>query len=148
MDPLTGYKDHRLDAKNRVVVPVAFAHRIRAESEGRLYLVPSASARCLEAYPAEVFHARAAAHVPDRFAGDPMAHRLFYQLAEPVELRGPGRITLPDRFLTYFPERVVRVAGMHSYLELWDPATWEAAMAKAWSALGGTGDGAPGPGPA
>ena len=143
MDPLTGYKDHGLDAKHRVVVPAPFAHRIRAESDGRLYLVPSPTAQCVEAYPAAVYEAMAAGNVPDRFAGDPMAHRLFFHLAERVELRGPGRITLPERFLTYFPKGEVRIAGMNTYLELWDPGTWERAMADASASFPGGG----GPGP-
>lgn len=129
MAPLTGYRDHRIDGKDRVVVPAGFAHRIQAESDGRLYLVPSTDAPCLEAYPARVYKAMAEAQVPNRFEGSQDRRRLFFQNAEEVELKGPGRITLPQRFLVYFPERAVRVAGMNTYLELWDPKAWEERMA-------------------
>ena len=125
MDPLTGYHDRKIDGKDRVVVPAAFAQAIQAESQGRLYLVPGATSPCLEAYPAREFDRRAEGHNPDRFEGDPMASRLFFHLAERVELKGPGRITLPKRFQRYFPDGEVRVAGMNTYLELWNPSWWE-----------------------
>lgn len=143
MAPLTGYRDHRIDGKDRVVIPAAFAHRIQAESEGRLYLVPSTDAPCVEGYPARVYEAMAGAQVPNRFEGQQDLRRLFFQNAEEVVLKGPGRITLPKRLLEYFPDGVVRVAGMNTYLELWDPKAWEARMEKALSALPGSGPAAP-----
>jgi MraZ protein len=129
MHPFTGYRDHRIDPKDRVVVPAGFADAIRSKSEGRLYLVPSGASPCLEAYPARVYEALASEQVPNRFEGDQTRRRVFFHLAEPVELKGPGRITLPKRFLAYFPAGVVRVAGMNTYLELWDPDTWEEQVA-------------------
>ncbi len=131
MTPLTGYRDHRIDGKDRLVVPATFAHRIQAESEGRLYLVPSVDAPCLEAYPAHVYEALASSQVPNRFEGSQDQRRLFFQNAEEVELKGPGRITLPKRFLAHFPSGQVRIAGMNTYLELWDPPAWEERLAAA-----------------
>ncbi len=121
----TGHKDHRLDPKDRVVIPAAFAAVIQAESAGCLFLVPSSEFPCLEAYPSSVFEGLAADQTPNRFEGDQQARRLFFQSAERVELKGPGRITLPKRFLDYFPEGNVRIAGMNTYLELWHPAWWD-----------------------
>ena len=144
MAPLTGHRDHRLDGKDRVVIPAAFAHRIQAESEGRLYLVPSTDAPCLEAYPARVYEAMAQNQVPNRFEGSQDLRRLFFQNAEEVELKGPGRITLPKRFLSYFPDGVVRIAGMNTYLELWSPDAWEERMAAAFAMLPGRANGASG----
>ena len=144
MAPLTGYRDHRIDGKDRVVIPATFAHRIQAESEGRLYLVPSTDAPCIEAYPARVFEAMASEQVPNRFDGTQDLRRLFFQNAEEVELKGPGRITLPKRFRSYFPGDRLRIAGMNTYLELWSPAAWEERMAKAFQDLPGAGPGAPG----
>lgn len=125
MDPLTGIFDHRIDGKDRVVIPAQIAQVVQADSSGRLFLVPSADSPCLEAYPAREYERRAETHVPDRFAGDQTQSRLFFHLAARVELKGPGRITIPKRFLPYFPAGVVRVAGMNTYLELWDPDAWE-----------------------
>lgn len=125
MRPFTGHRDHKIDPKDRVVIPASFADAIRTASEGRLYLVPHATDPCLEAYPAAIYDRVSDAHEPDRFGGDGLAHRLFFQLAEEVELKGPGRITIPKRFLALFPKGVVRVCGMKSYLELWDPSAWE-----------------------
>lgn len=126
MRPFTGHRDHRLDGKDRVVIPAAFAEAILKHSEGRLYLVPTEDKLCIEAYPASVYAEMAREQVPNRFEGDPTRKRRFFERAEEVELKGPGRITLPKRFIaTFFPTRVVRVAGLNTYLELWDPERWE-----------------------
>ena len=131
VSPFTGHRDHRIDGKDRVVIPASFAHRIQGDSDGRLFLVPSNDAPCLEAYPARVYEAMATAQIPNRFEGRQDLKRLFFQNAEEVELKGPGRITLPKRFLAYFPDERVRVAGMNTYLELWDPKAWDERMADA-----------------
>jgi DNA-binding transcriptional regulator/RsmH inhibitor MraZ len=125
MRSFAGYRDHRIDPKDRVVIPSAAADASRTASEGRLFLVPHATDPCLEAYPASIYDRVSDANEPSRFAGDGLAHRLFFHLAEEVELKGPGRITLPKRFLPLFPKGMVRVCGMKSYLELWDPDAWE-----------------------
>jgi transcriptional regulator MraZ len=145
MSPLTGHRDHRIDGKDRVVIPAAQAEAIRSESQGRLYLVPSTDAPCVEAYPARVYEAMAEGQVPNRFEGDQAARRLFFGLAEPVELKGPGRITLGKRFLRYFPHGVVRVVGMNTYLELWDPEQWDAWAARATGGFPLPGSGSRGP---
>jgi MraZ protein len=131
MQPFTGIRDHRIDGKDRVVIPANQAEAIRTSSNGRLFLVPSADSPCLEAYPASVYESRAARQDPDRFEGNQQARRLFFHAAEEVELKGPGRITLPKRFAHLFPKGLVRVCGMNSYLELWDPETWEAEVGSA-----------------
>jgi DNA-binding transcriptional regulator/RsmH inhibitor MraZ len=89
----------------------------------------------VEAYPERKFLELSGREVPDRFQGDQEERRLFFHLAAAVELKGPGRITLPKRLLAYFPSRVVRVAGMNDYLELWDPDTWEAQVARQGAAF-------------
>ena len=130
MHPLTGYRDHRIDGKDRVVIPSAFADRIRKDSGGRLFLVPSTEAPCLQAHPATFFERLSAEQVPNPIAPDQPKQRHLFQNAEEAELKGPGRITLPKRYLAYFPAGVVRVAGLNTYLELWDPETWEEHMAQ------------------
>lgn len=123
----TGTRDRRIDAKDRVVIPAPIANVIHAESGGKLYLVPADGLACLEAYPARKFEQMAASHAPDRFQGDQQKRRLFFHLAEEVEIKGPGRITIPNKewIETYFPSGVIRVAGMADYLELWDPEQWD-----------------------
>jgi division/cell wall cluster transcriptional repressor MraZ len=121
----TGHRDHRLDPKDRVVIPSAFAAVIQAESDGCLFVVPGSEMPCLEAYPSTVFQQMAEGQIPNRFEGNQQARRLFFHSAERLELKGPGRITLPKKFLKYFPSGDVRVAGMNTYLELWHPAWWD-----------------------
>lgn len=130
MYPFVSTWVRRLDGKDRLVVPVTVAQVVQTESEGRLYLVPSPVSPMVEAYPARKFLEMAARQIPDRFAGDQTDRRHFFHTAAMVELKGPGRITLPKRFLPYFPTREVCVAGMNDYLELWDPQTWEKHVAK------------------
>lgn len=144
MIPFLGMFDHRLDAKDRVVIPAPIAQAIQAESAGRLYLVPSAVRPMVEAYPERKFLEMAEREVPDRFEGDQNERRLFFHLAAGVALKGPGRITLPKRLLPYFPKKRVRIAGMNDYLELWDPATWETHVARKGTAFPLPGDPEPG----
>ena len=55
----TGHRDHKLDGKDRIVVPSAYAAAIEASGEAALFLVPGAEGRYLEAYPADVFRTMA-----------------------------------------------------------------------------------------
>ena len=120
-----GFRDHKIDGKDRIVVPTGYASEIRAQGQGILVLVPSANGLFLEAYPSDVFKEMSQGQVPSRFLGAQDEKRVFFQNAEPAPLKGPGRITLPKKFLSYFPNGVVRVGGMNTYLELWDPELWE-----------------------
>ena len=124
----TGTHDRKIDGKDRVVIPASIAGVIQAESQGRVFLVPAIGLPCLEAYPAARFAEMAKTHAPDRFDGDQVARRKFFHRAREVEIKGPGRITIPDKkwIQRFFPAGVVRVAGMADYLELWDPALWSA----------------------
>lgn len=134
----TGHKDQSLDAKDRVVIPANYRAVVEAEHQGCLYVVPDETESFLEAYPQRIFEAMASQLVPNRFerGGERDDKRVFFQSAERLELKGPGRITLPKKFATYFPDGVVRVAGMNTYLELWDPARWEAMRASAVARTG------------
>jgi len=126
----TGHRDHKIDGKDRIVVPSAYASSIASNGEAALFLVPGAEGRYLEAYPADVFRTMAEGQVPSRFDGGQSQRRAFFQTAERVDLNGPGRITLPKRFLGFFPKGMVRVAGMNTYLELWDPELWEESVGR------------------
>lgn len=137
----TGHRDHKVDGKDRIVVPAAYASAISAQGHGVVYLVPGADGPFLEAYPGDVFEAMAAGQVPNRFDGDLARKRAFFGNAERCELNGPGRIALPKRYVGLFPRREVRVVGMNTYLELWDPERWEAVVG---SGVDGTGAAAPG----
>ena len=136
----TGYRDHRLDGKDRIVVPSAYATAIAAQGEGALYVVPSSEGKFLEAYPADVYRAMAAEQVPSRFQAGQGRKRAFFHTAERLELNGPGRITLPEKFLAFFPKRVVRVCGMNTYLELWDPELWDDSVGEDGTGSAGGGD--------
>jgi len=121
----TGHRDHKIDGKDRIVVPASYASAITSQGGGVLFLVPGADGPFLEAYPGDVFTQMANGQVPNRFDGDLGRKRAFFQNAERAELNGPGRIAIPKRFLTHFPSGEVRVCGMNTYLELWDPKAWE-----------------------
>ena len=130
----TGIRDRRIDNKDRIVIPAPIVAAIQAESQGHVFLVPGAEMPCLEAYPARKFEQMAADHAPDRFKGGQQARRVFFQSAEQVEIKGPGRISIPKRWIEkYFGGGEVRVAGMADYLELWDPSEWERSVGDALS---------------
>jgi DNA-binding transcriptional regulator/RsmH inhibitor MraZ len=137
----TGHRDHKIDGKDRIVVPSAYAAAIAASGEAAVYLVPGEEGRYLEAYPADVFREMAQGQIPSRFEGGQAQRRAFFQNAEHAELNGPGRITLPKRFLEFFPKGVVRIAGMNTYLELWDPELWEKTVGRAAHGGGESGRG-------
>ena len=136
----TGHKDQSLDGKDRVVIPAQFRAVIEAQHDGCVYVVPDETATFLEAYPQKVFESMAQTLVPNRFerGGQRDDKRVFFQSAERLELKGPGRITLPKKFAAFFPDGVVRVAGMNTYLELWDPARWEAMRQQAVARTAGS----------
>jgi DNA-binding transcriptional regulator/RsmH inhibitor MraZ len=121
----TGHRDHKIDGKDRIVVPSTYAAEISANGGGVLFVVPGSDGPYLEAYPGDVFAALANGQVPNRFDGDLARKRAFFQTAERAELNGPGRIAIPKRFLPLFPAREIRVCGMNTYLELWDPRAWD-----------------------
>jgi DNA-binding transcriptional regulator/RsmH inhibitor MraZ len=125
-----GVREHRLDPKDRVVIPAAWADEIRTRSQGRVHLVLSRRDPCLQVLPHAYFEALAAAHQPDPLVGATDEQRVFFHGVEPAELQGPGRVLIPRRFMPLFPARVVAVCGMGTYLELWDPATYREQVAR------------------
>jgi DNA-binding transcriptional regulator/RsmH inhibitor MraZ len=131
----TGWKDHKIDGKDRIVVPQAHVAELEAHGQNTLVLIPAVDQPFVEAYPADVFAEMSETQVPNRFEGDQNLRRAFFHAVEKVVLKGPGRITLPKRFLAYFPKGQVRVCGTKKYLELWDPELWERVVG---SRLGGT----------
>ncbi|HVG93224.1 MAG TPA: hypothetical protein VND21_02165 [Planctomycetota bacterium] len=133
----TGHRDHRIDGKDRIVVPATYATAIAAQGQGVLYLVPGMDGPFLEAYPGDVFQQMASGQVPNRFDGDLARKRAFFANVERCELNGPGRIAIPKRFLSLFAKGLVRVCGMNTYLELWDPEHWEAQVGGGVPAVGG-----------
>ena len=121
----TGHRDHKIDGKERFVVPASHASVIATQAGGVLFLVPGADGPYLEAYPSDVFTQMANGLIANRFDGDLARKRVFFQTAERAELNGPGRIAIPKRFMGLFPSGEVRVCGMNTYLELWDPKAWD-----------------------
>ncbi len=121
----TGNRDHKLDGKGRVVIPSDIAEAVRQQGEGLFFLVRSKGGPWLEAYPADVYKKFAVQQEPSPFEGAQGGKRAFFETAEKAPITGPGRIGLPKKFLRYFPDGVVRVCGLNTYLELWDPALWD-----------------------
>jgi DNA-binding transcriptional regulator/RsmH inhibitor MraZ len=122
----SGRRDHKIDGKDRVVIPSGYAAEVVAHGHSTLVLTPGEKGPFIEAYPGDVWHDKVMAHTPDRFDADLERKRQFVGNAEACEVNGPGRITIPERFRALFPHGEVRVVGMVTYLELWDPALWDA----------------------
>ncbi len=121
----SGRRDHKIDGKDRLVIPTGYAAEIAAHGQGTLFLTPGEKGPYLEAYPGDVFQDKARKDAPDRFDPELERKREFVGNAEACEVNGPGRITIPERFRALFPHGEVRVVGMVTYLELWDPKLWD-----------------------
>jgi DNA-binding transcriptional regulator/RsmH inhibitor MraZ len=124
----SGVKQHRLDGKDRLVIPSAWAAEIRDTSGGRVALVQSHSTPCLLVMPERYYDELAKRYAPDPLKGATLEERLMFHGAEHLELKGPGRITLPKRFLPLFPSRAVALCGTSTYIEVWDQDVYQEAV--------------------
>ncbi len=118
---------HNLDAKGRLAIPAKF----RAALAGGV-VVTRGIDRCLSVYPLAAWK-DLAGRVSALSNGDPDARqfrRMVFAEAMDEELDAQGRIVLPPDLRRYAGiDREAVVVGMNTYLEIWDPARWEALSA-------------------
>jgi MraZ protein len=118
---------HNLDAKGRLAIPAKF----RAALAGGL-VVTRGIDRCLAVYPMAAWEALAG-RVSALSISDPDARqlrRMVFAEATDEALDAQGRVVLPPDLRRYAGiEREAVVVGMNTYIEIWDPARWEALSA-------------------
>lgn len=116
---------HSIDGKNRITIPSAW----RFDSEVELFLIPSASNKCLKVMPrAELDRVRAKAAVlpgPQKVA----FLRHFGSQSRQVTLDKTGRLSLPEEFCRQFKlAGDVTLSGAIETFEIWNTAEWKAAQ--------------------
>lgn len=121
-----GEFSHQLDDKGRLIIPSRF----------RASLVPHAILtrgldRNLVIYPHEAWRS-----VSDRLNQMPITHptaralrRLLFSGAAELVLDRQGRILIPGYLRDYASlDGEVLIAGMETFLELWEPSHWKATL--------------------
>ena len=124
-----GRFSHNLDAKGRLAIPAKFRGTL---ADG--LVVTRGIDRCLSVYPMAAWQTLAE-RVSALSISDPDARqfkRMVFAEAMDEELDAQGRIVLPPELRRYAGiDREAVVVGMNTYLEIWDPARWEAMSAAA-----------------
>lgn len=122
----TGTFRRSLDGKKRILIPSEIRDALDADDRRGLYVIPGKRFfllwphSCLEAYGQEL--------AVDPFKDQTAAQkqRAFYSRMQFKTFDGTGRIVIPKEFADRFPDQEVVIVGVGRYLELWNPADWEA----------------------
>ncbi|MBV8523209.1 MAG: division/cell wall cluster transcriptional repressor MraZ [Acetobacteraceae bacterium] len=137
MTHFLGTHQNRLDAKGRVSVPAPFRSALKAQATNgspQIILRPSHIHPCIEAWPADVFHALAGPL--DRLdlfseAHDDLAAALYAD-AFAVEPDREGRIVLPEPLAEHAGLKdAVVFMGLGRIFQIWEPSAAERRRAEA-----------------
>lgn len=123
---LTGNYARSIDEKLRVAIPKQVRQTLQLPDAALLYVAPGTDAS-LSIYTEEAFGkmaARLATSPPQQ--NDVRAYaRLFYGLAQAVELDRQGRIRIPPELAQHAGlEKEAMLLGVYDHLELWDRERW------------------------
>jgi len=133
----SGEFEYKIDEKGRVPVPPKF----RRELKDGVVLVPGVE-RCINIYTPPEWKKLATALTADSMAPTKLRRltRAVFATAFSLNIDGQGRVALPVPLREYAGiEDEVVVAGVNTYLELWDKEQWEAEKAvsqeQAWQII-------------
>jgi len=129
---LTGSFSRSMDEKLRLAIPKRLRVALGCSQEGNLYVAPGTD-QSLTLYGEEEF-ARLAQRVGRMSPTRPDVRafvRIFYTLAERVELDGQGRVRIPAKLaeMAGLKKKVV-LLGVQDHLELWPLDRWEDYLAE------------------
>lgn len=123
-----GEFEYRVDEKGRVPVPPRFRRELK---EG--VVLAAGVENCIRAYPLAEWKKLADTLTTGSLTPNDKMRRLsraVFATAFSLNLDGQGRVALPVPLRQYAGiEDEVVIAGVNSYLELWDKAEWEAEKA-------------------
>jgi len=115
---------HSLDSKARLTIPA----RYRAGLEAGLVVTRHPTDRCLMLFPMAEWE-KVAQKVNELPLADPrsaLLRRVLFSAAEDAVPDKQGRILLSQRLRDHAQiETDILVAGMHRFVELWNPVQWE-----------------------
>ena len=122
-----GEFSHNLDSKGRVTIPAKFRHRLMPG----LVVTRNPTGGCLMMMPLEEWQ-----NVAARVSALPLIdqrtaqlRRALFSAAEDLKPDRQGRILISQRLREFAGiKNEVIIAGMNTYIELWDPAQWEEQM--------------------
>ena len=119
-----GEFSHTLDGKGRLTIPSKFRERLDAG----LVVTRSPTERCLLVFPMTEWE-KIAAKVNALPLADPRSaqfRRAVFSAAEDLSPDKQGRILLSQRLRDFAQiETEVVVAGVHAFVELWQPNLWQ-----------------------
>jgi MraZ protein len=123
----TGTYEHAIDAKLRLAVPSEIRDRLDPRADGSAFYLTIGEGPTLCLYTERGFEKRA--EELDNSELPPEAvleyERLFFPLAQRVEMDKQGRIRLPEQLLKIVdPGREVVLTGMKDHLEIHNRQTW------------------------
>lgn len=122
-----GEFEYKIDEKGRVLIPPLFRRELR---EG-VVLTPGVD-KCINAYPLSEWKKVAATLTTGSISPSKLRklNRAIFATAFSLHLDGQGRIALPIPLRSYTGiEDEVVIAGVNTYLELWNKRQWEAEKA-------------------
>lgn len=118
-----GRHNHNLDAKGRLALPARFRDKL---AEG--VVITRGFDPCLLVYPMEAW-LPLAERVASLSISDPdvrKLRRMLFADAVDVQLDGQGRVLIPGELREYASmQREAVVVGVHTFIEIWTPETWE-----------------------
>ncbi len=118
-----GEFEYKIDSKGRVPIPPKF----RDELQGGIVLTPGLE-KCVNAYPLSEWEKMAATLTSNSVTRSKMRklNRAIFATAFRLKVDTQGRVALPIPLRQYAGiEDEVVVAGVNTYLELWNKSQWE-----------------------
>lgn len=121
-----GEYSHQLDEKGRLIIPARYRPQLRQGA-----ILTRGLDNNLVIYPDETWRA-----VSERLNELPITHptaralrRLLFSGAVEISLDRQGRVLIPAYLREYAAlDGEVLIAGMETFLELWKPSSWQAAL--------------------
>lgn len=124
---------HTIDLKGRLSIPVKFREPINVDSNGSVFVTAELDA-CLAAYTHTEWN-----HLLEKIQSLPIMNpgvkdyrRLLYSRATECALDKQGRILIPQKLREYAGlEGDTYLIGNDNKIEIWNPARWDEAEARA-----------------
>ncbi len=133
-----GEVECKVEEKGRVLIPRNF----RRELKERVVIATAGIERCITVYPLSEWRKVAASLTTGPVARSKMRklNRAIFATAFRLNIDGQGRIALPIPLREYAGiEDEVVIAGVNTYLELWNKEQWESEKAisqeQAWQII-------------
>ncbi|GHU68782.1 transcriptional regulator MraZ [Bacteroidia bacterium] len=128
MESFVGYSSTKLDAKNRVPVPVIFRRTLQQDEDQRLVLTTDLYQKCLVLYPKAAWETekkQMRARL-DLYDEEQLGfYETFIAEANPVEMDTMGRILIPKEFADEVGLKSdVRFVGVDDKIKVWDEAEY------------------------